>query len=486
MIVASLLAWFDTCIGVLKAYWCRLVRRTKEGSQEGGPYLPMTWLEAHMLKNDAFPSYMHASPICYVINSAIFFRDGLPSTDEVKTVLQDKLLKYHRFASVADPDNRSWNVVNVDVNDHFTQHDPVADTKVLEDKINEIISLPLDPTRPLWEVHTIPVVKGEDCMLFRTHHSMADGLSLVSVYQSLTTEADGSPAKVVPGKAVKAHSKLTFEGLFLMAVDTLRSALHILYTVFQPLESSFTFNTPRKHRGGDMRWSGSRRAVLFKPFSLEYVKAITKRTPKKVTVNDVLLSASVGAIRAYSGDTVNDTTTSMRTLLALGFPANLPNRPSTDRLTNTFSINACDLSKAIRATDPVSRVMATNRAMNRLKKSMEAFVEFWLMNVFFPLLPVQIYQYIAKRYFANHTMLFSNVPGPAKSLYFAGKEVTGVQGIFLDAISEVTLISYNGKVYYNIALDQTVVKDWPRFEHLFRQELLELGKTVGVPSDIAL
>lgn len=108
MIVASLLAWFDTCIGVLKAYWCRLVRRTKEGSQEGGkdergggsllsilylvgPYLPMTWLEAHMLKNDAFPSYMHASPICYVINSAIFFRDGLPSTDEVKTVLQDKV-----------------------------------------------------------------------------------------------------------------------------------------------------------------------------------------------------------------------------------------------------------------------------------------------------------------------------------------------------------------------------------------------------------
>ncbi|KAF4730878.1 hypothetical protein FOZ63_017303, partial [Perkinsus olseni] len=87
---------------------------------------------------------------------------------------------------------------------------------------------------------------------------------------------------------------------------------------------------------------------------------------------------------------------------------------------------------------------------------------------------------------ANHTMLFSNVPGPANSLYFAGKEVTGVQGIFLDAIPEVTLISYNGKVYYNVTLDHEVVKDWPSFEQLFRKELVDLGEAVGVPSDISL
>eukprot|EP00453_Perkinsus_chesapeaki_P002312 CAMPEP_0185922044 /NCGR_PEP_ID=MMETSP0924C-20121207/9617_1 /TAXON_ID=321610 /ORGANISM="Perkinsus chesapeaki, Strain ATCC PRA-65" /LENGTH=68 /DNA_ID=CAMNT_0028653853 /DNA_START=1 /DNA_END=203 /DNA_ORIENTATION=+ len=68
---------------------------------------------------------------------------------------------------------------------------------------------------------------------------------------------------------------------------------------------------------------------------------------------------------------------------------------------------------------------------------MEAVVEFWLMNVLFPLLPVQIYEHIAKKYFAKHTMLFSNVPGPKNGLFLAGKEVTGVQGIFLNAIPEV-------------------------------------------------
>ncbi|KAF4663483.1 hypothetical protein FOL46_004725 [Perkinsus olseni] len=485
MTSSSLLTWFSSAIGLLVGYWYHVQRKRKAESQKQAP-LPMTWLEAHMLKNDAFPAYMQASPICYVINSAMFFRDGLPATKEVEDVLTNKLLKYHRFSSVADPDHRTWKAVDADVKDHLVYHQPVADTQALEDKINDIISVPLNPAKPLWEVHMVPVRNGEDCMLFRTHHSMADGLSLVTAYQCLATDVDGSPAEVIPGKPMPSRPEMTLTRLILMFLDSIRSALHILYTVFQPLESSISSHTPREHRAGDMRWSGSRRAVLFKPFSLDYVRAITKRTPKKVTVNDVLLSATVGAIRAYSGETADHTTT-MRTLLALGFPANLPDKEPTDRLTNSFSINACDLSKAIRATDPVSRVLATNTAMNRLKKSMEAFVEFWLMNVLFPLLPVQVYQYIAKRYFANHTMLFSNVPGPANNtLYFAGKEVTGVQGIFLDAIPEVTLISYNGKVYYNVTLDHKVVEDWPRFEQLFRKELVELGEAVGVPSDISL
>ncbi|KAF4659910.1 hypothetical protein FOL47_007384 [Perkinsus chesapeaki] len=446
------------------------MKRREKGMQEG--YLPMTWLEEHMLKNDAFPASMHASPTCYVINSAVYFRDGLPDAKALEELLENR----------------------VDIKDHLLRYDPVADSQALDDKINEvlprlvwvkwarsisenrvseIISIPLDLNKPLWEVHMVPVRRGSDCIIFRTHHSMADGLSLVTAYQSLATDANGMPAKVVPGKAAPPQTKMTFTRFILMAVDSVRSALHILYTVFQPLESSFSFNTPIEHRAGDMRWSGSRRAVLFKPFSLEYVRAITKKTPKKTTINDVLLSATVGAIKAYSGNTV-DSTTTMRTLLALGFPANLPNRPPTDRLTNSFSINACDLAKAMRASDPVSRVLATSRAMGRLKRSMEAVVEFWLMNVLFPLLPVQIYEHIAKKYFAKHTMLFSNVPGPKNGLFLAGKEVTGVQGIFLDAIPEV---------YYNITLDPEVVKDWDKFEQLFREELLSLGRAVGIADD---
>lgn len=64
----------------------------------------------------------------------------------------------------------------------------------------------------------------------------------------------------------------------------------------------------------------------------------------QTTVNDVLLSATVGAIRAYSGKSVNSSTV-MRMLLPFGFEAKLDDMPANDRLTNGFAFCSSDLSK---------------------------------------------------------------------------------------------------------------------------------------------
>ncbi|KAF4721555.1 hypothetical protein FOZ63_025259 [Perkinsus olseni] len=231
MTSSSLFTWFSSAIGLLARYWYHVQRKRKAESQKQAP-LPMTWLEAHMLRNDAFPAYMQASPICYVINSAMFFRDGLPATKEVEDVLANKLLKYHRFSSVADPDHRTWKAVDADVKDHLVYHQPVADTQALEDKINDIISVPLNPAKPLWEVHMVPVRDGEDCMLFRTHHSMADGLSLVTAYQCLATDVEGAPAEVILGKPMPSRPEMTLTRLILMFLDSVLSSaewLHMWY-----------------------------------------------------------------------------------------------------------------------------------------------------------------------------------------------------------------------------------------------------------------
>lgn len=50
----------------------------------------------------------------------------------------------------------------------------------------------------------------------------------------------------------------------------------------------------------------------------------------------------------------------------------------------------------------------------------------------------------------------------------------------------MTLVSYNGEIYYNITLDPTVVKDWDKLEGLFRKELLAMGKAVGVDATLTL
>ncbi|KAF4659911.1 hypothetical protein FOL47_007385 [Perkinsus chesapeaki] len=490
MLTGALLALFSA----LAASWTALVvlllsagfiyyeksgkKRTPKHVAPGG-HLRMTWLEEHMLKNDTFPPSLHSSPTCMVINSAMYFKDGMPEKNKVEKLLQDKLLYFFRFSSVPDFENHTWRAVKVNIEDHVIMHSACADNKALEDEINDVISHALDLTKPAWEVHMIPVENGDDCIIFRSHHSIGDGLSLMTAYESMATTADGSPAKIIPPKKPSAAPKNSFIMAILMGIEYVRSFLALLWACYMPLESSFSFNTPIEHRAGDMRWSGSRRAVLFKPFSLEYVRAITKKTPKKTTINDVLLSATVGAIKAYSGNTV-DSKTIMRMLLPFGFEAKLDDMPANDRLTNGFAFCSCDLSKPIRSSDPETRLMATNKTMNGVKHSLEARVSFWMMNQLFARAPIGFYQKTARKVFANHTAIFSNVPGPTTSQYFAGKEVTGAQAIFMNAIPQVTLVSYDGKVYYNITLDPTVVKDWEKLDDLFRNELLAMGKAVGV------
>ncbi|KAF4719385.1 hypothetical protein FOZ63_019572, partial [Perkinsus olseni] len=383
----------------------------------------------------------------------------------------------------------TWRSVKVNIEDHVIMHAACPDNKALEEEINDVQSLvishALDLTKPAWEVHMLPVTDGDDCIIFRSHHSIGDGLSLITAYESMATNADGSPAKIVPGKKPSSSPRNSFIVAILMAIEYVRSFIVLLWACYMPLESSFSFNTSREHRAGDMRWSGSRRAVLFKPFSLDYVRAITKKTPKKTTINDVLLSATVGAIKAYSGDTV-DSNTVMRMLLPFGFEAKLDDMPATDRLTNGFSFCSSDLSKSIRANDSESRLMITSKAMNRVKHSLEAQVSFWMMNQLFARAPIGFYQKTARKVFANHTAIFSNVKGPTTSLYFAGKDVTGSQAMFCNAIPQVTLVSYNGEIYYNITLDPKVVKDWDKLEGLFRQELVAMGEAVGVDSSLTL
>ena len=52
--------------------------------------------------------------------------------------------------------------------------------------MSDLITPPLDPTRPLWHVYLIEGF-GEGCaLLFRIHHCIADGIALARVMLSLT------------------------------------------------------------------------------------------------------------------------------------------------------------------------------------------------------------------------------------------------------------------------------------------------------------
>ncbi|KAF4684027.1 hypothetical protein FOZ60_008341 [Perkinsus olseni] len=406
----------------------------------------MSWMEEHMFLSDCFPKEANIRPACNVINCEVFFKDGLPAADKVEKLVKggckrsqlgpSALLSFVRFSAVPDVKSHGWKMVDVDLANHIFTYKPVENRRALDAKVDEV-AIGLSHVISLYgkSICFRPPLElsRKDCVVFRCHHTVADGISLVQLLDKVATTPDGKPIKFVNYKAKKAavQSSILRKDCIQLPLRV-RSFVSNLRQAQQPLETDYGFDAPLSHRSGDMRYSGSRKSICFKPFSLDYVKAIKNKAPGKITVNDVLL----GAMDAHTGRCSNRF-----------WGANPP--PEGDRLGNNWSFASADLSKAIRAEDSVARVEITDAVMNRLKESLDSTTSNFITNKLMPLLPPSKAQHSTKDLYARHTAIFSNVPGPQLPCCVGGKEIEAVYPIFLTLVEQVIVMSYNGKFYFN-------------------------------------
>lgn len=108
------------------------------------------------------------------------------------------MFKHPRFCSlmVRDSSGREhWRPTAVDLDQHLiVHHHPLSDDPSTsdEDAVNEFIadlavSSPLSTDKPLWEIHLLIAHK---TMIFRVHHALGDGISLMSLLLSCCRRAD--------------------------------------------------------------------------------------------------------------------------------------------------------------------------------------------------------------------------------------------------------------------------------------------------------
>lgn len=82
--------------------------------------------------------------------------------------------------------------------------------------------------------------------------------------------------------------------------------------------------------------------------------------------------------------------------------------------------------------------------------------------------------------FVRHSLVFANVPGPAKPCSFAGHEVIEVQILFNNLIPQVEILSYRGKVFMNFVVDPKTLPNSDSIPILFSQALVSLAKELKV------
>ena len=432
--------------------------------------------------------------------------------ERMQAFIEHRWLQYDRFRKrVARPQipfaPGNWNAAfwepsqPFQIKDHL--HDVtlpgVGDQAELQDYVSRMMSTPLEFSRPPWEMHLVQNVNGGSALVARIHHCIADGLAMISVLLSIADEEpdlpdpeheveDTGPAE--DGSLLEEAVQAAFQfaagaanGVFKLSEKLLQEAIETLANPGKAMDFArqgsegvssvrhllMMEDDPKTLFKGNLQ--EHKRAAWTRELSLPDVKEV--KNTLGGTVNDVLVSVVAGALRRYLvAEKAEDLDIDIRAAI----PVNLRALEDMDQLGNKFGL--VFLSLPIGIANTVDRLNEIHERMNRLKNSPEPMVFYGLLKSM-GYAPRDIQSTIVGILANKITAVMSNVPGPRKPLYIAGREVkemmfwvpqSGRVGI------GVSIFSYNDKVFVGVATDKDLVPHPERIVDCFYEEYEALLK----------
>jgi len=343
-------------------------------------------------------------------------------------------------------------------------------------------------------VHMVPVQdrRGLSIVVLRIHHCIGDGFAIASIFHSLARSEDGEPVKEtalmrkLEGERQREQqtcSLATACHRVALGANRVRSLVSNSSVPYRPLETETKFTKPRAERGKGFRF-GARRQVVYVPaHSLQYVKNC--KNAARVSVNDVVFSATSGALRRYCerrGDPafMEGGRVRARALIPVANPDRGSQLPH-DSVANNFGFVSCRM--ALSEAEPLDRLRQTSSNMTKIKRSAKAEMSLWQTNKLGNVFSERFNQGVARDLFGNHSLIFSNVPGPDVPIFIAGEPLEAAQAIFPNYLSQVILLSYNGRVHMNFTVDPELVEDADSLADCYLAELRAIGSALGVKGD---
>lgn len=387
-----------------------------------------------------------------------------------------------------------------------------ADKKALQAYLADQVSIPFDHSKPLWQLLFVENYNQGNAIIFRVHHSYADGLALVSVFHSIT-DASANVAPFVHGGATRFHDeaqndtvedsvekeinyewpryqkamdsamnrverysglakKLSNEGLNILkdqdalkelVGDGVKAAAEIAQLATLPADSKKLLKGPLGIRKV-CAWS--------EPISFDKFYGTAKVIGCKV--NDLLLSCVAGALREellakgakLDGQKIHVT-----------LPVNIRPDDKVDMGVNPDDLGNCFgtvfVPLPIGIDNPIERVYKLKHDMIALKQSLQPALSYAILYAS-GLMPKTVQKTLLESFGNKTSAVLSNVPGSRESRFICGAKIkeqmfwvpqTGDLGLGL------SIISYAGQIQFGLVGD---AKLFPKPERIVSRFMAQI------------
>ena len=352
-----------------------------------------------------------------------------------------------------------------------------GDERALQELLGDLMTLPLDHRRPLWQTYMVDGFGEGAAMISRIHHCIADGVSLARVMLSLTdSESDAGinvpePPPSAPAAEMGVPSLAGFGGRLVTGARRVGSA-----AVRQGMQVAESPSHAARLAGALVRDSStalrllmtpadadtalkgdpglSRRVAWTHPLALAEVQRVAHAND--ATVNDVLLAAVSGALRHY----LQERGSRAGEIQAM-VPFNLRplDQPVPRELGNKFGLVFLPLPVGV--SGRYRRLIEVRKRMGEIKGSRDGAVSYRVLSLT-GYTPEHVERSIVDVFSGKGTAVMTNVVGPSQPVYMAGTRIT--KSMFWAPTSghigmSISIFSYCGEITIGVMVDAGLVPD---------------------------
>lgn len=408
--------------------------------------------------------------------------------DDVKRQIESSVMLQHpRFCSLLVRDScgrEHWRRTQVHLDSHvIVRLEPLSsldDIDSVNDYVAELtVSTPLSTDKPLWELHLLLAHK---TAVFRVHHALGDGVSLMSMLLSACRLRDDPTRAPSLGVVSSSHVRSDTSMLWRWVKMAWFTLVYMLEFVLRSLWLSDRTTAVSGGAGVEL-WP---RKLATARFRLEDMKAV-KRATNGSTINDVLFGVISSGLSKYldmqSPNEIPDglrltglAMVNLRPQAGLQDMSKLMNGKSRTRWGNKFGMILLPVYYKKGSSDPLHFVRRSKSMIDKKKLSLEALCSYKIGYIVMSLLGAKFASLLNYRIICNTTFTISNMIGPQEAIILGDNPVKYIRVTVTSLPHALTMhmMSYAGFADLQILVAKEIIPEPKVLAKCFEDALLEM------------